>query len=541
MAILGRVTVDELLLLTVDTDPTVSGVTAPIGSIALIDNATNGNIWVKTGAADLGWTLQPKPAAGSVLQSNTLVITDANANLATNTTQLVWDSVNARLGIGSGAPAVPVNTIHLDRGTALGSGIKFTAGTTTGQTSGDGFSLGIDGTGTAFLTQYENSQLVFQTNNTRVMTLTPAGQALVGTSTVAIDITGLSAFPLFQFIGTAAVQMAGIQYSADTIGPVFNILKSRGATVGTQGLVSQDDEFGRIQFRASDGVNFQAGASVRALVDGTAAAGSMPGRLIFLTTPIGATTPVERMRISQNGLVRVVDNFQSFRRVFDFATQAAANTTTTLTSSSAGTQIFTGATAGQIVKLPDATTLVVGAWYEIINLNTTITIALQDNSGTALATIPAVNGVAFCRLLTNGSAAGTWSVMTDFPAFYQEVTSAAGMSLTSTTDVLVTGMTMTPAAGVYRVTFDSTLNNTTTNNAQTWGVGVYVGGVQNANSDRSYISQTNSFGTATPGSSALVTSATVTVNGSQAIEIRARRSAGTVTINNRNMTIIRVG
>lgn len=532
MAILGQITVDEILIISVDQSPVTSGILAPIGSLAILDDDTNANMWLKTGGTNTDWTVMPRTASGTPLQNNALVFTSPTGLLTTNTTNLIWDPVNARLGIGSAAPAAPVNTIHLDRGTGQGSGIKFTAGTTTGQTTGDGFSIGIDGAGTAFLTQYENSQLIFQANNTRLMTLAPAGQVLIGASTAAIDITGASAFPLFQIIGLAAVQMAQIQYSADTIAPVFNSIKSRGATIGTQGLVLQDDELGRFQFRGSDGVNFQAGAAIRALVDGTAAAGSMPGRLIFMTTPLAGVTPVERMRISQNGLVRVVDNLQSYRRVFDFQTAATANTTTVLTAASAGNQIYTGTTAGQIVRLPDATTLVVGAFYEIRN-NANATIAVQDNAGGALDVTPVLTGVSLAYLMDNSTAAGIWMVRTRFEPFAQEVTSAAGMSIGSTTDVLITGMSITPPAGTYRVSFDAPVTVGTNNS--TLGFAVYAGGTINANSNKSFL--------ATPANTTYYygTSGTVTVNGSQAIEIRGRRSAGTTTVNTRTMQITRVG
>lgn len=300
MAITGQLTINQTSLIEVDSDPTVVGVSAALGSIAIIYDNANARLWMKTGAGDTAWTAQPKIVPGTSLQNNTVVLTDASGQLRTNTTQMVWDSTNARLGIGLAAPASPVNTIHIDRGTAQGSGIKFTAGTTTGQTSGDGFSLGIDAAGAAFLTQYENNPLTFQVNNTRVMTLLPTGQTLIGQGTTLIDVTGAGAFPLLEIIGSGAVQMAQIQYSADTIAPVFNSIKSRNATIGSQGLVLQDDELGRFQFRGSDGVNFQAGASIRSLVDGVAAAGSMPGRLILMTTPAGSTVPVEAVRINNS-------------------------------------------------------------------------------------------------------------------------------------------------------------------------------------------------------------------------------------------------
>lgn len=540
MAIIGQLTLDQVTILEVDSDPTSSGVAAAIGSLATIYDGVNGRLWIKTASGDTGWTPMLRLATGTTaLAANTLVYTDANGFPKTDTTKFTWDQTNGRLGIGLSAPATPVSTIHIDRGTGVGGHVRFTAGTTTGQTSGDGFEIGIDNAGNAELIQFENSNMNFFTNNTLVGAFSNTGKFLVGATSTPIDITGASAFPQFQIIGTAAVQMAGIQYSADTIGPVFNLLKSRGASIGTQALVSSGDEFGRIQFRASDGVNFQAGASIRALVDGTASAGSMPGYMILMTTPSGSTTPVERMRISQNGLVRVVDALQRRRTIMEFDTFATANTTTTLTTASASIQITTGSTAGQIIKFPDATTLVVGAEYEIRN-SASVTVAVQDNAGGALDTIPAGTGTCFAILTANGTAAGTWYVRTRFKPYYNEVSSTAGMSLASTTDVLVTSMTLTPPAGTYRVFYDSTITNASSNNGQTCGCGIYAGGSQVANSGRSYVFPTSSFGTIQPGAVAFVTSATVTVNGAQAIEVRARRSAGTVTINNRTLNIIRV-
>lgn len=301
MAVLGQITVDEIYILSVDADPAGSSTPAPIGSIATLDNNTNGIMWLKTGSGDSAWSLIPRQANATQYATGLIPFADANGNLIGNTARLYWDATNNRMSIGANAPATPQSTIHIDRGNATGGHIRMTAGTTTGQAAGDGTEFGIDNTGAAEIRQYENSNINFYTNNLVRGSFAPNGQFILG-GTSPIDITGLGALPVFQILGTSAVQMVGIQYSADTIGPVFNIIKSRGATVGAQGLVSSGDEFGRIQFRASDGVNFQAGASIRALVDGTAAAGSMPGYMILMTTPTGSTTPVERMRITSTGL-----------------------------------------------------------------------------------------------------------------------------------------------------------------------------------------------------------------------------------------------
>jgi len=307
MAILGQITIDEIGIFSVNADPSISGFVAPIGSIATLDDNMNGRLWIKSGASDTAWSIIPRLPSATAYTQGSIPFADVDGFLAQNNAQLFWDNTNIRLGIGYNSPK---STVHLDRGTATPTNIRFTAGATTGQTSGDGFVVGIDSAGNGNIYQHENSNINFFTNSTQVGTFTSAGHFLLGTLSSPIDITGTSTFPQFQIVGTSAVQMAEIQYSADTIGPVFNLLKSRGTTVGTHGLVSSGDEFGRIQFRASDGTNFQVGASIRAFVDGTASASSMPGYMILMTTPTGSTTPVERVRIDAIGQTIFASNIR---------------------------------------------------------------------------------------------------------------------------------------------------------------------------------------------------------------------------------------
>ena len=87
--------------------------------------------------------------------------------------------------------------------------------------------------------------------------------------------------------------------------------------------------------------------------------------------------------------------------------QATANSTLTLTVASEYVQLFTGTTAGQILKLPDATTLLVGHRYEIFN-NSSQPITINDNSSTLVIALPA-NQRLFLLLQANGTAAGTWT------------------------------------------------------------------------------------------------------------------------------------
>lgn len=90
-----------------------------------------------------------------------------------------WSTSNQIKTIGSMSLATgfltPAARLHVDGGTATASAIKFTAGTTTGQTSTDGFDVGIVGTGECELRQRENNNMSFYTNNTLRFFITGAG------------------------------------------------------------------------------------------------------------------------------------------------------------------------------------------------------------------------------------------------------------------------------------------------------------------------------------------------------------------------------
>lgn len=100
--------------------------------------------------------------------------------------------------------------------------------------------------------------------------------------------------------------------------------------------------------------------------------------------------------------------------------------------------------------------------------------------------------------------------------------------------VVATNMTITPPAGTYLVFYSSTVADST-NNA-TVSVELYAGDTVVANSVRTVaISPANSF------HAVGITGYPVTVNGSQAVEIRWRVSAGTGSMAARNLTLLKIG
>lgn len=119
-----------------------------------------------------------------------------------------------------------------------------------------------------------------------------------------------------------------------------------------------------------------------------------------------------------------------------------------------------------------------------------------------------------------------------------EVSATADTTTTSTTDVLMNSMTLTPAAGSYLTWFSTTVDHS--NQSVAVVVSIYVGGVQNTASVRSVIPRFNGAGAITL-SPCVATNAVVTVNGAQAIEIRWKTASNTATAHQRTLDILRVG
>lgn len=99
--------------------------------------------------------------------------------------------------------------------------------------------------------------------------------------------------------GTGEIMLSSAADSA-TAGGFYEIRFSRG-THGSRSIVQNGDRIGGYDFGGWDTAAYQAAARIAAFVDGAPAAGDMPGRLSFWTTPDGSTTLAERWRITNAG------------------------------------------------------------------------------------------------------------------------------------------------------------------------------------------------------------------------------------------------
>jgi parallel beta-helix repeat protein len=96
------------------------------------------------------------------------------------------------------------------------------------------------------------------------------------------------------------------RYSTDGNPSAMSFVKSRNSTAGGHAILSSGDFLGRVAFAGSDGAALIEAARVEAVVDGTPALNSMPGRLDFFTTPSGSTVSVKRLSLKQGGALRVI-------------------------------------------------------------------------------------------------------------------------------------------------------------------------------------------------------------------------------------------
>jgi len=97
-----------------------------------------------------------------------------------------------------------------------------------------------------------------------------------------------------------------------------------------------------------------------------------------------------------------------------FTSQAASGTTIVLTASSVQNWVITGS-GGQIIRLPNATTLPNGALFTFNNNQSSGAITVQNNSSTTVATINS-GGFVTVSLLDNSIAAGSWDRHDSTPA-----------------------------------------------------------------------------------------------------------------------------
>lgn len=138
---------------------------------------------------------------------------------------------------------------------------------------------------------------------TEAMRITEDNKLLMGTTTY---LDGWNNTQNMVLAGTSNPGLNVFQASNNTNPGVVTFTKSRGSTPGALTSVVSGDTIGALNFAGADGFNARVTAArITAEVDGTPGLNDMPGRLTFQTTADGASTPTERMRITNAGNVGI--------------------------------------------------------------------------------------------------------------------------------------------------------------------------------------------------------------------------------------------
>jgi hypothetical protein len=206
------------------------------------------------------------------------------------------------LGIGTATPQVfsGYTTVTIDNATNGGVLCINKNAVNIGNISGTNDALTLDGAGGG------SSPIVFRTGaaTTERARIDSSGRLLVGTSSAFDSVALGTDFSL----GIERANYVGIALKSNIANAVPSYLafnKSRGTTLNSKTIVANNDELGAIVFGGADGTNMVTAAAIVANVDGTPGTNDMPGRLVFSTTADGASSPTERMRITNNGSVGI--------------------------------------------------------------------------------------------------------------------------------------------------------------------------------------------------------------------------------------------
>lgn len=198
------------------------------------------------------------------------------------------------------------------------------------------------------------------------------------TTAVASKILTTATTPAWQ---AHAVQIGTFSWTNNATFPgFFSFNKSKSGTVGTLSAVTDGDNLGIIQFNGADNdatSTFNPAAYISAQVAGAVASTSIPGRLNFSTTAVGATSPTTIVQIASTGLTVIRDTAG-----LGYGT-GSGGTVTQATSRTTGVTL--NKTNGAITLVSAAGT---ATWQSFTVTNSTVAatdvVVLSQRSGTDL-------------------------------------------------------------------------------------------------------------------------------------------------------------
>lgn len=163
------------------------------------------------------------------------------------------------------------------------------------------------------------------------------GQVIVGATQAYTPVAGRA--QMIEVNGSSTTHdAASFTKWSNTVNSLdVSLSRSRGS-LGTHTTLNSGDSISTLWFRGSDGTSFVPAAGINASVDSTPGTNDMPGRLVFLTTADGASSPTERMRITSAGNVGIGNSNPSTGRLLVQDLDAVA-TNVTIQSAAAQSEI----------------------------------------------------------------------------------------------------------------------------------------------------------------------------------------------------------
>ena len=134
------------------------------------------------------------------------------------------------------------------------------------------------------------------------------GRVLIG-GTSSLNQYGSQSYLQVQGTGydDSTIALRRDQNNANPPGIVF--AKSRAGSLGGNTIVQDDDQVGSLVFAAADGTDLTSvAAEIKVEIDGTPGSNDVPGRIVFATTADGASSAIEKLRITSAGNLKLPDD-----------------------------------------------------------------------------------------------------------------------------------------------------------------------------------------------------------------------------------------
>lgn len=174
--------------------------------------------------------------------------------------------------------------------------------------------------------------------------------------------------------------------------PNNKFIFSRGASVGSFGIVQNGDWLGAVEFKGDDGTAFVYGAAIWAEVDGTPGVGDMPTRLKFGTTPDGSAGYVERLRIDNAGTVVVCPIGSSSLATFDSGQTPSLQILGFDTRAGLGAARFNNGAFGARLHLAHSRGTTIGDYTIVVSGDMVGGIDFEGSDGTKLVQVAGIQG-----------------------------------------------------------------------------------------------------------------------------------------------------